>query len=282
MLYSFRQGLTPRLPSHYTVQQIRDTEVWRPDAEANLMLATLGSAFRKDSGALPLILQLGPEITETLLTLAELTAAVDQYVRGGTGAPDTLDVLLNNIDWASHRLLSQPSYLAQIRGKKKKKGSLKEKGKSGDVKTTGLGSRRPVLRELCRLASLLYLNMVMLPYGPHGEVRHRISRQVLDLLASDDGPLSWANRGDGGGDDEDEGGNQGPVWDFLLWVACLGAVSGQGTPLEEKYAGFLRDHGRLRMGWAAARERVKRFLWWDYVCEEPALLMWADAVGELS
>ena len=121
MLYSFRQGVTPRLPSHYTVQQIRDTEVWRPDAEANLMLATLGSAFRKDSGALPLILQLGPEITETLLTLAEITAAVDQYVRGGTGAPDTLDVLLNNIDWASHRLLSQPSYLAQIKGKKKKK-----------------------------------------------------------------------------------------------------------------------------------------------------------------
>lgn len=183
-----------------------------------------------------------------LLVMAEITAALDHFCRGSAGAPKSLDVLLNNCDWATYEFLS-------LRPDKQ---GLRPVAPDGEILDP---SPAALLRELCRLSGLLYIDMVIFPLPPHSGIKARLSRGILRLLKVYERVH----------DSKDLG-----VSDFLTWATFLGAIAAKFSELQLHY----RDRIAIiaqNMHWDAILKRLGQYLWFSPVLDPPALEIWAEA-----
>lgn len=180
--------------------------------------------------------------------MAEITTALDHFCRGSEGAPKSLDALLNTCDWAAYEFLSfRPD-----------KQGLRPMAPDGEILDP---SPAALLREICRLSGLLYVDMVILPLPPHSGIKARLSKGILRLL-------KMFERVHGS---EDLG-----VTDFLTWATFLGAIATRFTRLQPHY----RD--RIAMiaqttSWDDVLKRLRRYLWFGPVCDPPAVEIWVEA-----
>ncbi|KAH6962672.1 hypothetical protein BKA56DRAFT_636921 [Ilyonectria sp. MPI-CAGE-AT-0026] len=241
MLYNARLGSVPRFPCDRQLQTILQTELWQPDQKATHLLKILGKAFRPALGdeSSGITSQLNQNMTDVLATMAEITVALDHFHRGGSGAPESLDVLANNCDWVSHKLLSTTSYLTP---------DVDELNAGQLPMETG-----PVLREICRLSSLIFLDMIILPTPPHAQIKYRHSLAMLPLVSALQGS---------------EWNADGCVSEFLIWATMLGAVASRFTELHGSYLDLVYEYQARRCStWETIRPRINRHLWLDCILQ---------------
>ncbi|KAI5457556.1 hypothetical protein BGZ63DRAFT_394970 [Mariannaea sp. PMI_226] len=250
MLYNARLGRKPRFPFYRESRGSLRGDLWQPDEAANQLLETVGASFRQqeDHTSFMAKIQLDGDVTAALATVAEVTVALDHFCRGSPGAPPSLDVLANNCDWASHKLMSINSYL------------IPENGESSISYQSPLNPW-PLLREICRLSSLIYLDMVILPTPPHTKIKYNHAENMLPLILT----VRGASFDSCGG-----------ISEFLIWATLLGAISSRFTELEGSYLKLLKDISEEDQ-WDRVKLLVKKYLWWDYVCDLPAKALWLEA-----
>ncbi|KAH7152580.1 hypothetical protein EDB81DRAFT_686229 [Dactylonectria macrodidyma] len=252
MLYHSRMGSVPRFPCYRRLQKILRTTLWQPDERASRLLGILGSPFRPGppDESLLSVIQLNPNLIEVIAVMAELTVAIDHFCRGGSGAPASLDVLANNCDWVSHRLLSTTTYLMSS---------------NDEINTDQQSSHNTgtVMREVCRLSSLIYLDMVIFPNPQHAQIKSRHSATMLPLIC---------------GLHQSEWNRDGCVAEFLIWATMLGAIASRFTELHDSYLDLIHAYQVERCStWDVVELCLRRHLWLDYVCDLPAKTLWSEA-----
>lgn len=178
----------------------------------------------------------GSVLFPILEACCEVTVALDHYARGGPTAPDMVD-LVEARNAAQHRLLCQNTPEATLRG-----------GDHAAVQT-------------CRLATLVYNDMVIFPMRPIQGVKPRLASLLKAALEK------CANI---------------CVWDshayLLLWATSLGAIAATFTPDRPWYVQQLIKQTQV-LGidqWAAMEFVLSKFLWWSPVCSEPGEELWNE------
>ncbi|WAO94415.1 Hypothetical protein NCS54_01199700 [Fusarium falciforme] len=252
MLYNARLDTPPRYPCSRQLKPMVQEGLWAPDLEAHQKLKTLGECFRTSPDASsPTAPYLEPKMVKLLEVMAEVTVALDHYCRRGPGAPDSLDVLANNCDWASHAILSLPPYIPLAM-------SRSDLDQQPDIDTS------TVLHEICRLCTLLYHDMVLLPTPPHTGTKLRHSTRVLCLIQA-------IQRKDPIEDPR--------AFDFLTWAMVIGGIAARFTKLQVSYIKLIEKVAR-DTSWEVIHPRWERYLWFNPVCDEPASIIWFKAQQE--
>lgn len=171
-------GLTwedPREVSDFLSQQS-----YTPDAPALALSAILSSSLPS--------LSLPPFTLSTLHILTCTTIGLDHYHRRASGSP-SLATLVQSRNSAQHRLLSLPQNALPANDSE-------------------------AIAEICRLAMLIYSDMVLLPFPPESLVKPRLARLLLDQLKRLNG--KWTQCTDG-------------TVNFLAWAVVLGAIAAFST-----------------------------------------------------
>lgn len=214
------------------------------------MLTTYGQRLRPSpDGTLPIYLD--QSLAKVFQVMSEVTVGLDHYCRGGEGAPDSLDVLLNNCDWAAHTTLSLSPYTTMPT-----EGEDEESGI--DVSCT--------LREICRLCALLHVDMVLLPTPPHTGIKLRHAKNLLRQL-------EMLDKQEPIGDDQ--------VSEFLTWATVLGAIASRFTELEVRYRARIERLAQ-ETAWDIVKPRLEQQLWFDPVYDGPACSLWREAIEKTS
>ncbi|KAJ4217980.1 hypothetical protein NW759_008574 [Fusarium solani] len=250
IVYSARAGCVPRFSCPRQLEPLLGGNSWKPDAQASKMLTTYGQRLRPSpDGVIPIYLD--QSLVKVFQVMAEVTIGLDHYCRGGEGAPDSLDVLLNNCDWAAHTTLSLPSYTTMPT-----KGEDEESGI--DVSCT--------LREICRLCALLHVDMVLLPTPPHTGIKLRHAKNLLRQL-------EVLDKQEPIGDDQ--------VSEFLIWATVLGAIASRFTELEVRYRARIERLAQ-ETAWDIVKPRLEQQLWFNPVYDGPACSLWHETVERTS
>ncbi len=249
MLFAARTGVPQGFPCRRQREDMRKPDKWTPDAAAESVLDQLGGALmRKDRPSPPSIPRLDSELLDLLEVASELTAALDHHQRAENNAP-SLEVLINNRDWMVHRSLSLIPYYHD------------QEDALSHGSGISTGPLRDLLQEIYRQALLIYMDMVLYPIPPHARVKPRLAHSLLPLLLalSDE---TWTN----------------DLHDFLVWAALMGAMGARYIPERILYIELLAsktEESSLRT-WEALHDCMRRYLWWDFVCEEPGRKVWDE------
>ncbi|KIV89266.1 hypothetical protein PV10_08845 [Exophiala mesophila] len=177
-----------------------------------------------------------------LEAFCQVTVALDHYSRGGPTAPDMVD-LVEARNSAQHQLLSQMP--------------------PPDVETSdGPGA----IIQACRLATLVFSDMVIFPVPPMQGVKPRLAsmlKKALEGCAASRNGSSYAY--------------------MLLWATSLGAISASFTPDRPWYVEQLSQQVLL-LGidqWSSMEFALSKFLWWSPVCNEPGEKLWREVCSSL-
>ena len=235
----------PRFSCPRQLEPLLGGNSWKPDAQASEMLTTYGQRLRPSTdGVMPIYLD--QSLEKVFQVMSEVTVGLDHYCRGGEGAPDSLDVLLNNCDWAAHTILSLPSYTPMPTEGKDDEPEI-------DVSCT--------LREICRLCALLHVDMVLLPTPPHTGIKLRHAKMILRLLERlDKQELT----------DDDQ------VLELLTWATALGAIATRFTELEACYRTRVEKLAQ-ETAWDVVKPCLEQHLWFAPVCDSPTCVIWREA-----
>lgn len=136
-------------------------------------------------------------------------------------------------------------------------------------------SRESIVYEACRIATLIYSNMVIFPLPVCSGVSGRLATQMRRALEAGDEVSAW----------EDE-----PF--TLLWLTTMGGLAASTDGDEGNAAAavaadrswFIR---RLKFlsaevlqgsitSWAQCSDILESFLWWHHVCDDPGRFLWDD------
>lgn len=179
----------------------------------------------------------GRELLSVLEAFCEVTVALDHYARGGPTAPDLVDLVTARFA-AQHRLLSQLP----------------------PPQSNFLDGDKSVLHA-CRLATLIFSDMVIFPLPPTQGVKHRLAPLLRHTLQACSIACSWDLHAY-----------------VLLWATTLGAIAATYTPDRGWYVKQMLEHVE-NLGidhWSTLDSLCSKFLWWKPVCGEPAENLWAE------
>lgn len=240
----------PRFSCPRQLEPLLGGNSWKPDAQASKMLTTYGQRLRPSpDGVIPIYLD--QSLVKIFQVMLEVTVGLDHYCRGGEGAPDSLDVLLNNCDWAAHTTLSLSPYTPMPTEGKDKESEI-------DVSCTH--------RQICKLCALLHVDMVLLPTPPHTGIKLRHAKRILRLLERLD-------KQDPTEDDQ--------ISELLTWATVLGAIATRFTELEGCY-GTRVEKLAQKTPWNVVKPCFEQHLWFDPVYDGPACRLWREAVERAS
>ena len=107
----------------------------------------------------------------------------------------------------------------------------------------------------------MYSDMVIFSLPPVNAVKHRLANTLLKtLLRIEDG-----------------------VWrsykSFLGWAVFMGAMTAYATEFRAAYISLLHSmHLIAHFGsWQNAKLLLRKFLWWDFVCDMPGGEVWKES-----
>jgi hypothetical protein len=177
------------------------------------------------------------DLIKILESMSEITVALDHNQRGGRYTPKFSDIVAA---WTAtqHRLLSLPPPSSEI----------------------------PELDECIynatRVAALIYSDMVLFPLPSASAVKPTLAdmlRRALDCCTLQS---CW-----------------GCHPSLMLWTVVLGGIAASSTSYRHWYASRLymlsTELGLLSR--ESTKETLSSFLWWDYVCVDPAKKLWHES-----
>jgi hypothetical protein len=179
------------------------------------------------------------DLCETLESISEITVALDHYQRGGRYAPSLPDIIAARTV-AQYRLLS----LAPP--------------------SSDLPRPDECIYNAARVAALIYSDMVLFPLPPQAGVKPKLAdmlRRALDCCTMQS---CWGSH---------------PR--LLLWTVVVGGIAASSTSHRPWYASRLHKlSAKLEIyDWESIKKILSSFLWWDYVCDEPAEKLWHESAN---
>ena len=208
-----------------------------------LMSRIIGTGFRRlDS--------IDVNLASVLRDAGDITVALDHYQECRPNAPPLTD-LLNAANETHHKLLcigaNMPPY----------------------------PQKADYLRNMCRLAGLIYSDVVLFPLPVTTGARPRLAGELR--LAMDEFDKLGAhspvvdNEGHATGDDHL----------LVMWTLVLGGLASLDTPDKQYFVQKLREYVErvpYVSEWRAFSELMDSYLWWNYILEEPASGLWMEVV----
>jgi hypothetical protein len=177
------------------------------------------------------------DLVKILESMTEITVALDHNQRGGRYAPSLSDVVAARTA-TQHRLLS----LAPP--------------------SSGIPESDECIYNATRVAALIYSDMVLFPLPPASAIKPKLAdmlRRALDCCTLQS---CWG-------------------WhpSLMLWAIVLGGIAASSTSHRHWYASRLYTLS-TELGlysWELTKEILSSFLWWDYVCDQPAKKLWHES-----
>lgn len=199
---------------------------------------------------------LDEDLCAALGALADVSVALDHFHREGPGIFKAAHIWLENSDWASHKLLSTPSYL-------RAGGEAWSLSNIPDVEDVDPSM---LLCEIVRLTAMMYMDITIFPSGRAAGVRVRLGKELyllLDLL--DQVIPDWENCTE--------------VYDLVLWAVmtcCMGLLPTDIHDRFVEYIAHMCSSSQLN-NWENIERRLRAFLWLEPVFNEPARDICRDA-----
>jgi hypothetical protein len=182
--------------------------------------------------------KLDQNLDQVLNLMCDLVVALVHNVRGGICSPEIADIILQRNAVQNKLLWTKPS-------KNDTAGTLE------------------MLDNIIRIVANIFSDMVLFPLSPATGIKPRLAAELRRCLKS---PVL---------DIED----YGPPSSIFLWVLTLGGVAASFTRHRGWYVESLAEHyGHLLCDPATLLERMSAFLWWADVCDQPARLLWTQAL----
>ena len=201
------------------------------------------------------------ELHSVLFNMRDVIVGLYQWQNGYKDAPD-----IPQIVWArnlnQHELLSLPNLSEQFASPlPDAKSQLQdERARQEDI----------VLYELCRLSTLAFQFLVLLPYLRNSQTPDRLSDMMINCLQNCKNVIT-------------SNGIQARH-DLIFWATLLGGWLANRPDLRLWFAQFLANlihspghESRTEISWELARIKMNRFLWLDSQCDEPCRLIWDEA-----
>jgi hypothetical protein len=208
-----------------------------PDAQASLLAFDLGSGFQH-IGLLPSLLK------QAQRRAVCATVALDQYQRESVGAPLLEDI----VDEAE---LSQAAFQA-----------------IGRVTAT-TATTQSLLADCCRLAGLIYCELVLFPSLSQSGAMARLASELWTTLETLEFWLPGEDR-------------IVPVSHALLWVTVLGAMAESTTRSRDWFIrrlSILLSFDPRLCDWHFCNAVLSKFLWWRPICDRPGRNLWNEAIN---
>jgi hypothetical protein len=175
---------------------------------------------------------------EVLQLMCDLIVALDHHVRGGMRPPEMSDIILQRNAVQNKLLWMKPL-----------------KADPPDCLDT--------LDNIIRINANIFSDMVLFPLSPATGIKPRLAAELRRCLKS---PVL---------DIED----YGPPSSIFLWVLTLGGIAASFTRHRGWYVEKIAEHyGHLLCDLPTMVGRMSAFLWWKDVCDEPAKLLWTQAL----
>ncbi|OAL39648.1 hypothetical protein AYO20_01045 [Fonsecaea nubica] len=203
---------------------------WTPDQHAEGLSKVLGSG-------LAVLAAIDIRVHRLYLEACNITIALDQYHRGAEGRPSLADLV-------DARNKTQHGFSSLTPAEETDTGAFE------------------VLYEICRLAGLIFCEMVILPLPYNSGVKPRLSRQLRITLETPSLRPFWKSTSYG---------------ELVMWVVFMGTIGATFTKSRAWYLQQLRGLVDDRqLDWDGFKRLMERFLWWDFVFEVPAARMWRE------
>lgn len=255
MIYGARNHAPPRIPCSWTLRPVRRVGVWSPDDEAIEMLTKAGSYFRQPAGKRSSPYTIERSVCGMISVLAEGSVVLEHVHRAGLKVVTDYSVWFDNCNWACHKLFCK-TY---------------PRPDSPSAEETDVVSRvNGYLTEICALAGLLYVDMVIFPtLSKQAEIKTSLASEMLDILEMIQLEVSV-----GGGEWES-------VKNVVGWAAMMGGISSSArSPLRERCVNFIADHcitHGSEESWEDVRAQLISLLWIQSAFDRRGQKVWEQA-----
>ncbi|KAJ5895630.1 hypothetical protein N7495_007321 [Penicillium taxi] len=120
--------------------------------------------------------------------------------------------------------------------------------------------------EACRLAMLIFGVSVVFPIPAQNNPLHILAQQLYKVLCQPDSSDLWSSS---------------TTLTPLIWILCLGGIASSDAKQRAFFASALFNTAQ-RSGlssWLQVKRTVEMMLWWDIACDEPAEVLWLEAIS---
>lgn len=254
LAHAARKQCLPSLPCQWELKPLQTPEVWQADSRARELFQVSGSYFQivaDEMSTLP-----GVALFPILKSLAEACVVLDHVQRSGMKVLVEPLVWLDNSNWACHALLS--TFPIQI-------------PRNVELGHAHIGENLQLwamVFELCRMAGIMYINMVIFPQR-HKQIYNRYQQSaalydMLEAIHQEASPRGWIE-----------------VCGVIRWAAIIGAIS-LGPMLDrDKFvlfiANFCISSSTPGLEWENVEADLDRFLWLRHIFHEPGRVIWQQA-----
>ena len=201
------------------------------------------------------------ELHSILCNMRDLIVGLYRWQNGYKDSPD-----IGQIVWArnlnQHELLSLPDLSEEF--------ASPSLGAKGQLQDEVLKQEDLAVYELCRLTTLAFQFLVLLPYLHTSQTPDRLAEIMIRCLQHCKDVMSSEKRE--------------LYHDLLSWATLLGAWLANRAGLRLWFVRFLGGlvqspnlETQSEISWESARTKMSRFLWLDSQCDEPCREIWDEA-----
>lgn len=230
VILAFRNLHVPSYPLRISTARLMATWPYTNPEAVRPLLYRLGTGFQ----SLPASTLDNP-LFQAIDTICEISKGYDLYLRKDDSAPRLIHVIWGR-NCLIHDLLSLPD-------------------RSSDPL-----SPDSCLYEVCRLATLAYMLLVLFPFprvsGPH----YLLAQRLMHILGS-----CWTF------------GLQQEYQDLFLWASMLGGILAEDTALRIWFIEELRlPREQALKPWNLVKDVCTCFLWFEQDCDAPGEKLWME------
>ena len=169
--------------------------------------------------------------------MSDVTVAFDHYYRGGVDPPKLTNITVSR-NSTQHDLLSLPHL------------------------PTDNSSEDNCIYEVCRIAALIFSDMVLFPLPPSTGTREKLAHSLMRPLGCCRLLSSWER-----------------YPSLLLWATILGGIA---VKEPQKRTWFMRQLSnavikQTESAWPLVKNILSTFLWWHVVCDQRGADFWNEA-----
>ena len=221
----------PLLPLYWPAHSQAFSERHRPDPTALLMGSILGSGFDFLYSS-----SSGKFLREILTLMCDLVLALDQRIRGASGAPEVVE-LVPTRNMIQHRLLS-----------------IDPQDMEGEIEEI-------TVAEVCRTSALIFSDMVVFPIPATQQIKPMFAARLRSLLESSINHLQQDTYQDA------------IIW-LLVMGAIASTFSVDHEWFLQCLR--VRTMSQNIRDWPNLKKQCSRFLWWPPVCDQPGRVIWSE------